>query len=127
MKNKPLTRYQILEIHCLFALVCVLCCLLGKIVNIPLLLGLAVIFMVIGLWIQPVARLIATYWMKLGDLLSRIVNPLVLSVIYYVFLVPIALAFRLVKGDLLNLKKPEKTIWITRSHPYKGKDLDNIW
>lgn len=57
-------------------------------------------------------------WMKLGDLMSKIVSPLVLSIIFFALIAPVALATRLFGRDELRLKKIENnTYWIDRVPP----------
>lgn len=46
-------------------------------------------------------------WYKLAEILSRIVNPFVLGLLYFLFITPIALMFRLFGNDPLDLKNPE--------------------
>jgi Na+/H+-dicarboxylate symporter len=57
-------------------------------------------------------------WMKLGDLMSKVVSPLVLGVIFFVLITPIALIGRLFGRDELRLKKANmNSYWIERVPP----------
>lgn len=58
-------------------------------------------------------------WTKLGLLLFKIVNPIVLGFIFAVTIIPIGLALRAFGKDPLRLKlEPEaKSYWITRDPP----------
>ena len=53
-------------------------------------------------------------WFKFGMILAKIVNPIVLGLIYLLLFVPTAIALRLFKKDVLNLKvrNHENTYWI---------------
>lgn len=55
-------------------------------------------------------------WMRLGDLLHRIVSPVVLGVMYVVLIVPVGLFMRLIGRDALRLKLSPKapTYWLAR-------------
>lgn len=54
-------------------------------------------------------------WMKFGLLLGIIFNPVVLGIIYFGLLTPIAFITRLIGRDELNLKlKKETSHWIAR-------------
>ncbi len=57
------------------------------------------------------------WWAKLGLLLGRIVSPIVMGVIFYLWITPIALILRLLKKPLLDLElKPDAaSYWIVRS------------
>lgn len=53
-------------------------------------------------------------WFKFGMILAKIVNPIVLGLIYLLLFVPTAIALRLFKKDVLNLKvrNHENTYWV---------------
>jgi hypothetical protein len=56
-------------------------------------------------------------WLFLGFLLAQVVNPIVLSVLFFCIITPIGLIGRLLKRDPLRLKfEPERTsYWIERT------------
>ena len=57
-------------------------------------------------------------WMKLGELISKVVSPLVLGVIFFVLITPIALITRLFGRDELRLKRTSThSYWIKRTAP----------
>lgn len=82
---------------------------------------------VTGILIKPLAKLIAIGWYKLGDILGFIVSKIVLSVMFYVLLVPIALLHNLFNKDVLKLKRSKESSWSERNHLYHKKDLENPW
>ena len=43
-------------------------------------------------------------WIKFGELLGRIVAPIVMAIIYFIIVTPIGLFMRLIGKDLLNIK-----------------------
>jgi len=55
-------------------------------------------------------------WFKLGMLLGRVVSPIVLGIVYFVWITPFALVLRLMKKKLLALDfEPQaKSYWIIR-------------
>ena len=64
--------------------------------------------------LDPVARL----WLRLGAILGMIVSPLVLAVIFFLLVTPIALIARLLRRDELRLKRPSvKSYWVARALP----------
>lgn len=64
--------------------------------------------------LDPVARL----WLRLGAILGMIVSPLVLAVIFFLLVTPIALIARLLGRDELRLKRPSgKSYWVARALP----------
>ena len=56
------------------------------------------------------------YWIKLGEILGKIIAPLVMLVIYFAIVTPIALLLKIFRKDILNLKLDEKTdtYWIQK-------------
>jgi hypothetical protein len=51
-----------------------------------------------------------------------------LSIIYFVFLLPIAWISRLFTKDPLALRNRKTlSLFVTRNHLYTKKDLENIW
>jgi len=64
--------------------------------------------------LAPLNRL----WYGLGMLLARIVSPIVLGIIFFVLIIPIALITRLFGRDELKLKRRSVgSYWIDRSPP----------
>jgi Saxitoxin biosynthesis operon protein SxtJ len=58
-------------------------------------------------------------WIRLGLLLFKVVNPLVLGLIYLTTVVPIGLLMRLLGRDLLSLKvdRQAHSYWVVREPP----------
>lgn len=55
-------------------------------------------------------------WFRLGAMMARIVNPVVLGTIFFGLLTPVAIASRLLGRDELGLKKVERdSYWYPRS------------
>jgi len=83
----------------------------------PWMLLAAALFLVLGLlWpslLHPLNRL----WMMLGLLLHRIVNPIVMGLLFYGTILPTGLVMRLRGRDLLRLRRDPaaETYWITRT------------
>lgn len=64
-------------------------------------------------------------WMKLGELMGKVVSPLVLGVIFFLLITPTALITRLFGRDELRLKRTSAyTYWIDRTPP--GPDGDSF-
>ena len=52
-------------------------------------------------------------WFKFGIFLGRIVSPLVMGIIFFAVVTPIALIMKLLRKDVLNLKKNnKKSYWV---------------
>lgn len=101
---------------------------IGWIFDIPILGKIAVIIGAVSIFIPPAARAIEWVWFKIALVLGWINSRILLSIIYFVFLMPIAWLSRLFTKDPLALKRDKRsTLFTTRDHLYTGKDLENIW
>lgn len=85
-------------------------------------IGLASVF------IPAAAKGIEWAWLKFALGLGWVNSRILLSVIYFVFLLPIAWLSRLFVKDPLALRKRKtSSLFVTRNHLYTKKDLENIW
>jgi hypothetical protein len=65
-------------------------------------------------------------WIRLAEGLGWVSSKVILSVVFFCILLPIAMIRRLFKGDTLHLKKENlKTLFETRDHKYVPEDLEN--
>ena len=83
--------------------------------NIYLIL-ISIIFLILGLLNAKILSPLNLIWIKIGELLGKIIAPIVMAIIYFIILTPISLIVRLFGKDLLGLKftKQIKTYWINR-------------
>ena len=80
---------------------------------------LALAFTVVAL-IRPVLlQPLNSAWMKFGQLLHRVVSPIVMAILFFGTVTPIAFILRGLGKDSLRLKldRSAKTYWIERSPP----------
>jgi uncharacterized membrane protein len=95
--------------------------------DIKILLYVALAVGLISILIKPLAFLLAKAWYKLGDLLGWIVSKIVLSLMFYVLLVPLALLHNLFNKNAMQLKNTSKSMWKLREHTYAENDFKNTW
>jgi hypothetical protein len=71
-------------------------------------------------WLTPLNRA----WMKLGELMGRVVSPIVLGVMFYGMFTPIALVMRLVGRDALcrRFEPQAPSYWVKRDPPGPAED-----
>ncbi len=84
---------------------------------------ISIIFLILGLLNSKLLSPLNSFWIKFGELLGKIIAPVVMAIIYFLILTPISLMVRLFGKDLLGLKftKQIKTYWIKRK-----KDLGSM-
>lgn len=73
-------------------------------------------------WLAPLNR----QWTRLGLLLHRIVNPVVLGLIYVVAIMPIGMIFKVMGKDPLRLRRQTRatSYWLERRPP--GPPADSL-
>ena len=80
------------------------------------LISIALIFLILGLLNSKILTPLNKSWIKLGELLGRIIAPIVMGIVYFIILTPISLLVRLFGKDLIGIKFNNnlKTYWIKR-------------
>ena len=79
---------------------------------------ISLIFLILGLVNSKILTPLNKLWFKFGIFLGKIVSPLVMGVIFFLVVTPIAFLMRLLNKDLLNLKfNNENTYWIKKTGP----------
>ena len=82
---------------------------------------IAMIFLILGVMNSRLLTPFNILWFKFGIFLGKIVSPLVMGMIFFFVVTPIAILMKILKKDLLNLKfNNGKTYWIKKSD-YKSK------
>ena len=77
---------------------------------------LAGFFLVLGLLNSKLLTPLNKTWVKLGELLGRVIAPIIMAGVYFIVLTPTSFLVRFFGKDLLNLKfsKKIKSYWLTR-------------
>lgn len=101
--------------------------LLYFIFQVKILLIVAFVIGLTGIFIRPLAIKIAWLWHKLGDMAGFFISKIVLSIVFFIILLPIALIYRLIKRDTLMLRNKYSSYWINRNYKYAKKDMENVW
>jgi hypothetical protein len=102
---------------------CVLQLLFGG--RVFLLVALAVLFL--SAISEKAAVVIERTWLLIGEKLGKVNAAILLFLVYYLLLTPIAFLSRIGKKDPLQLKAPEKSNFILKQHAYGADDLRNPW
>jgi len=78
----------------------------------------AVAFLALSFLIPTVLKPLNHAWYQLGILLGKVVSPIVMGIIFFLIITPVAVAARLFGRDELRLKKKDtESYWIERSPP----------
>ena len=81
-------------------------------------LAISGIFLILGILNSNLLTPLNKIWFKFGILLGRIISPIVMGIIFFLVVTPIAFIMRLLGKDLLNLKyNDNQSYWIEKSGP----------
>jgi hypothetical protein len=94
----------------------------------PVLTKIALVIGLLAIFITAAARWMEWLWFKMALGLGYVNSRILLSIIFFLFLLPMAWFSRLFTRDTLNLKRHDgSSIFHTRNHKYRKKDLENLW
>ena len=78
-------------------------------------LFLSLVFLILGLINSKLLTPLNKFWIKFGELLGRIIAPIVMGLIYFIVITPIGLFMRFIRKDLLATKfSKNNSYWIKR-------------
>ena len=78
----------------------------------------SVIFLILGILNSKILSPLNKLWFKFGLVLGKIVSPIVMGIIFFFVVTPIAIFMKLLRKDLINLKfNKNSTYWIEKSGP----------
>jgi saxitoxin biosynthesis operon SxtJ-like protein len=82
-------------------------------------LGLAAVFAGLTVWRPRSLGLANRAWLKLGLLMYRVVNPVIMAILFFGAILPIGLTMRIFGKDFLRLQRDRSasTYWLPRVDP----------
>jgi hypothetical protein len=94
----------------------------------PVLFYVALLLLFSGIFVKQVAVWVAWGWLKFAHVIGTVNTKIILTLIFFVILTPIALCYRLFYGDTLKIKhKNPDSNWHRRDHTYEKSDLEKAW
>ena len=80
---------------------------------------IAALFLILGIFNSKLLSPLNKIWYKFGILLSKLISPLIIGLIFFFVVTPTGLLMRIIGKDLLNLKfnKKDKSYWIEKVGP----------
>ncbi len=125
--KKEHPEYRALETIAALAFVSLVCALFFEV---QALFYISLCLLAVGIFFKKVTAKIADVWLTAAHIIGAINTKILLAVIYFFVLVPIAYSYRLFHGDVMRIKQKNKaalTYWSERNHTYKAKDFENLW
>ena len=76
----------------------------------------SLIFLILGLLNSKLLSPLNKIWIKFGEILGKIIAPIIMALVYFVILTPVSLVVRVFGKDILGLKfiNKQQTYWINR-------------
>ncbi len=83
---------------------------------------ISLLFLILGIINSKILTPFKNGWIKLGEILGKVIAPIVMGFIYFFVITPIGILLRLFGKDLLNIKlNKNKSYWIKRA-----KDINTM-
>ena len=79
---------------------------------------ISLLFLILGIINSKVLSPLNKVWFKFGIFLGNIISPIIMGIIFFIVVTPIAFLMRILKKDLLNLKyNKNSSYWIEKTGP----------
>ena len=89
---------------------------------------LAIIFLVVAMTYPLIFQPFARFWFWLSTALGTVVSKIILSVLFFVIVLPIGLVRRVLGKDSMRIKswkKGKESVFRTRDHRFTANDLEH--
>ena len=79
---------------------------------------ISLLFLILGIINSKILTPLNKVWFKFGIFLGKLISPVVMGIIFFLVVTPIAFLMRMLKKDLLNLKfNKNSSYWIEKTGP----------
>ena len=79
---------------------------------------ISLLFLILGIINSKILTPLNKVWFKFGIFLGKIISPIIMGIIFFLVVTPIAFLMRMLKKDLLNLKfNKNSSYWIEKTDP----------
>jgi len=78
-------------------------------------------------FIPPLAEKISALWLKFGRTFGEINTKILLFLVFYLILTPLAIVRKIFSGDFLEMKKSKETFWKERKENFKKEEMEKMW
>jgi len=125
-RKEKQTRTQ--ELETLVVLAAFLLVLDLIIIDRQALLYAALALLLIGLFVKPLAQIITKGWLLFAEKIGTFNSKLILSIVFYLFLTPLAFLFRIfTKNPLMIKREATESFYTVRNHTFEAVDLEKMW
>ena len=124
-EHQKLTVEQCKDSGLALVLICLICYQVWKL---PILMLLAIVFLLVAMTYPPVFRPFARLWFGLSTALGTVVSKIILAVLFYGLVLPVGLVRRAMGKDAMRIKSWKKgkgSVFRVRDHRFAAKDLEH--
>jgi hypothetical protein len=75
---------------------------------------LSLVFLIITIIRPNLFTFLNKLWIQFGILLAKIISPIIMSLVFFLVVTPIGILVRILKKDVMGLKKGASSYWINR-------------
>lgn len=103
--------------------------IISVVFNIVLLIYISLFLLISSLIMKTITSRVMCAWLTLSHALGSLNSKFILTIIFFCVLTPIAIVYRLVVKDPLQLRgnKSAKSYYRTRNHLFEKKDFEVPW
>ena len=88
---------------------------------------MAAILAAIGLLLPALAQQIHVLWMKLGEAMGAVTGKIVLTIIFFMVVVPLSFISKLFGRKTITMQSGEKSYFKNRNFTYNKDSMENVW
>jgi len=124
-ENKTISSEQCKDSGLALVLICMICYLVWKH---QFLILLAIAFLLVAMTYPPIYKPFARLWFGLSTALGTVVSRILLTIVFYVVVLPVSLIRRALGKDAMKIKiwkKDNASVFRRREHRFSAKDLEH--
>jgi hypothetical protein len=94
----------------------------------PFLVLLAIAFLLVAMTYPPLFKPFARFWFAFSTSLGTLVSKIILTIVFFVMVFPVALVRRLMGKDTMQIKgwkQGQDSVFRQRDHVFTGNDLEH--
>ena len=125
MTKQTITAEKCKDAGLALVLICLICYQIWKL---PVLILLAIVFLIIAMSYPPLFKPFARFWFALSIALGTVVSKIILGMLFFVLVLPVGLLRRALGKDAMRLrdwKKGSESVFRVRNHRFTAEDLDH--
>jgi hypothetical protein len=103
------------------------CIILSMAFSLSVIWFIALAVGIAGIVSDKLTHWIHKVWFLLADILGYVMSRIILGILFFVILLPVAMMAKLIRKDFMMLKNRSNSFFVERNIEYQSKDLENPW